>query len=161
MFVVSLFGLAGQGVERATKELASAAVSAGLQVQAFFSSDSVHVTGMVKMDKLPVLSRQKEEADFSILFSPKNTELKPVLAGTKERGIVIANTLERIHNPLAKKRRIKVYIVDAAPFGKDQYAVLLGGLVKNFSKLSMKNLKTVVASGIAVEEGYKNVRLTK
>lgn len=124
------------------------------------------VSGFVKIDKAPILSKQVEGPDFSLIFDPTlGIEAKSM----KEKSIVILNSPEKLASPALKRRKVRAYSVDATELALNHLKLnipntaMLGALAKLFNKVSMKSLKASM-EGMSREnfaifdEGYKNVR---
>ncbi len=172
MFVISVHGRSGQGVETAISSLAKAALSSDLYAQAvFFPSQErkgSYVWGLVKMDKNPIPSKQLEHPDIALVFNT-NLDIKAIVNDVKEKGISIFNTSEKIAMPVMKKKKIKSYSVDATGIAMRTInkpipnMAMLGAVVKYFNKLTLKSVKAAIASmekenAVAVEEGFKMVK---
>ena len=119
---------------------------------------------IVKLDKVPIESRQVEDADFTLIFDPTLPKHQ-----FKEGSMVIFNSPEKIVSPQLKKRKIKAYAVDATEIALNHLksnlpnTVMLGALAKFFTKISMKALKGAMEgmpreNGAAFDEGYRNVK---
>ncbi|MCX6815551.1 MAG: 2-oxoacid:acceptor oxidoreductase family protein [Candidatus Aenigmarchaeota archaeon] len=175
MIIISVHGRAGQGVESAINVIANSLLSANLNVQTlYFPSDEKrgsHVYGIIKSDKNPIQSRQIEQSDIMLIFDT-TLHVKELLAGTKEKSIVIFNSKDKQVYSEIKKKRIKSYALDAtgisiAAGAKTMPNIpMLGALAKNFNTVNMKSMKVGVEAfakdgGLLIEEGYKNVKLVK
>lgn len=175
MFVFRVDGRGGQGTETATRIISRAGFLAGLKTQDFFLAGlerrCSHVTGMVKMDKYPILSRQEEPADF-LLVMDMNLEINDLIKSVKDGGVALFNTSERVDMNYLKKHKIKGYHVDAtnialATINKDiPNTVMVGALAKIFGMITLKNMKkgTEIELGLdeankkAIDEGYRGVK---
>lgn len=164
------YGRSGQGVETAIKVFSKACFLSGFYVQSFAfigrGRRTFPVRGLVKIDKMPILSRQVEEPDYYMVFDPT---LGMEAKSFKEKTIVIFNSPEKLASPVFKKRKIKAYSVDATELALAHLkanipnTAMLGALAKQFPKVSMKAIKTSMEGmsreNFAVfDEGYKNVR---
>ena len=70
-----MHGRANQGIENAITAISKAAASPDMNVQSvFFPSQekTSYAWGMIKMDKAPIMSRQKEPHDFTLMFDMLN-----------------------------------------------------------------------------------------
>jgi pyruvate ferredoxin oxidoreductase gamma subunit len=176
MFVFRIDGRVGQGVYSAARILGRAGFLSGFKVQDFIIGDAnkrgLHVTGFVKLDKGPILSRQLEMSDFLIVMD-KTLDINNIIKNAKDGSVVILNSNDKIKLASLKKRGIKNYHVDATAIAlgriKKAYpnTAMLGALIKSFSKLSLKSMKKAVEIELdsmqeenkaLVEEGYRNVR---
>ena len=168
--VFGFYGRSGQGVETAVRVFSKACFESGFYVQSFtFISRGRRVfpvSGFVKIDKAPMLSKQVEEPDFSMVFDPT---LGMDARSFKEKSIVIFNSPEKIASPALKKRKIRAYSVDATELALNHIkanipnTVMLGALAKAFNKVSMKSLKAAMEGmpreNFAVfDEGYRVVK---
>ncbi len=171
MFVISVYGRAGQGVESAVAMLAESISATQASVQALFFPSQERsgppVFGQVKTDKGPMLSKQVEDYDMALVFD-KGLDVKNILTHGKERASVIVNSAEKVVTPLAKKKKMKTYFLDASSIALRATAMpmpniaMLGALVKLYPRLPLKNMRTLVEQSkeqlAALEEGYKTVR---
>ena len=124
------------------------------------------VKGYVKIDKTPIMSKQVEEADFTMLLDPTiDLDVKNM----KEKSVVILNSSEKLASPQLKKRKVKVYFVDATEIALTHLksntpnTAMLGALAKAFPKISMKAIKTSMEGMpkeniVAFDEGYKGAK---
>jgi len=175
MITVSLHGRSGQGVESAVNILAHSLFVSGLNVQSMFfpaqERRGSYVYGLVKADKNPILSRQIESQDITLIFDT-TLDVKEIISNVKERGVAIFNSVERINYSALKKKRIKSYMLDATgiSIGLGSKTLpnlpMLGALAKTFNKVSMKTIKSMSEtiskdSHALVEEGYKAVKQVK
>ena len=150
------------------KVLSRAAFISGFYVQSFSFSENGSGTGLVKTDKLPILSKEVEPSDFILILD--TTKINEIIKNCKDSSVAIINSAKKIKTAMMKKKRIKSYHIDAkeislSHFKKDVSVIpMLGALAKVFNKISLKNMKTALeleyGKGNAVlEEGYKSVRL--
>lgn len=169
MFVISIYGRAGQGVESAVMTLAKS-IPIQLKTQAiFFPSQERYaaVFGQIKIDKIHILSKQIENYDIAVVFD-RGLDTKNIVRIGKERSSVIFNSEEKIINPLIKKKKMKSYFLNATDIalrntGKPMINIsMLGAAAKLYPKIPLKNLRALVEQNkeqlMALEEGYKNVR---
>ena len=178
--VFGFYGRSGQGVETAVKVFSKACFASGFYVQSFSfigrGRRVFPVKGFVKIDKDPILSKQVEDADFSMVFDPtlgldaRQTDTKGVDRITfKEKSVVIFNSPEKLASPQLKKRKIRAYYVDATEIALTHLksnipnTAMLGALAKAFPKISMKAIKTNMEgmpkeNFAAFDEGYKGAR---
>ena len=170
MLIFGFYGRSGQGVETAVRVFSKACFSSGFYVQSFAfigrGRRTFPVTGYVKIDKAPILSRQVEEPDFSLVFDPT---ISLDAKAFKEKSTVIFNSPEKPGSPALKKRRIRAVSVDATELAllhlksNIPNTAMLGALAKQFTKVSMKSLRTAM-EGMPREnfnvfdEGYKGVK---
>lgn len=170
--VFGFYGRSGQGVETAVKVFSKTAFMSGFYVQSFSfigrGRRAFPVKGFVKLDKVPILSKQVEEPDFSLVFDPT---LGMVAKDFKERSIVIFNSPERVVLPNLKKRKVRAYSIDATEIALSHLrmnvpnTVMLGALAKIFNKISMKALKAAMEyygvdrqNFAMFDEGYRSMR---
>jgi len=150
------------------KILSRAAFLSGFYVQSFSLSEKGSEIGLVKIDKVPILSKQIEPSDFTLILD--TTKLNEIIKNCNDSSIAIINSEKKIKTALMKKKGIKSYHVDAKEislnhFKKDVSVIpMLGALVKVFNKISLKNMKAALGleygkGGTALEDGYKSVRL--
>ncbi len=171
MITFGFFGLSGQGVETAVRLFSKACFLSGMYVQGFTMIGRTNygwpVRGYVKVDIMPILSKQIEDPDFYLVMDPSFSDAKAF----KEGSTVIFNSPSKVSSDALKRRKIKTYSVDATEIALQQLksnipnTAMLGAVAKLYSKVSMKNLKTALeADNIAkvnmnaVEEGYRSVR---
>ncbi len=180
MLVFCFYGRSGQGVETAVRVFSRACFSSGFYVQSFAfigrGRRTFPVRGYVKIDKVPILSRQIEDVDFSLVFDPtlgvdaRQTDAKGVdRISFKEKSVVIFNSPEKLTSKALKRRRIKAVSVDATELALNHLkanipnTAMLGALAKQFTKVSMKSIKAAM-EGMPREnfnvfdEGYKNAK---
>ena len=124
------------------------------------------VTGLVKIDKSPILSKLVEAPDFYIIFD--NT-LGIDAKSFKEKSIVVFNSPEKLSFQQLKKKKVRSYFVDGTELALNTLktntpnTVMLGALAKLFNKVSIKNIKTAMEgmpreNFAAFDEGSKSVR---
>ena len=124
------------------------------------------VKGYVKIDKTPILSKQVEEPDFTMVFDP-TIEIEP--KNVKEKSVVIFNSAEKLATPKLKKRKVKTYFLDATEIAlmhlksNTPNTAMLGALARAFPKISMKAMKTYMEGMskenlIAFDEGFKGAK---
>jgi pyruvate ferredoxin oxidoreductase gamma subunit len=171
MFVISIYGRAGQGVDSAIDVLSKSLAATGLNVQAlFFPSQERRgppVSGIVKVDKTGILSKQVEDYDIALVFD-KSLDIKTILNSGKERSVVIMNSAEKFASPLLKKKKMKSYFLNATDValrttGRPMPNIaMLGALAKIYARLPLKNLRQLVEQSkeqvAALEEGHKTVK---
>jgi 2-oxoacid:acceptor oxidoreductase gamma subunit (pyruvate/2-ketoisovalerate family) len=170
---ISVHGMSGQGVETAVIAIARAAVMGGMNTQSVFfptyEKRGTHVWGFVKIDKAAILSKQAGDCDFCIVMEP--SLVKDAAPSVKDGGTIVINTSQKPGVQSFRKRKIKVFCVDAtgiaslaSPKKPIPNLAMLGAFAKVFGKISLKALKA--GTGIAIEnssadDGYKNVRMVK
>jgi pyruvate ferredoxin oxidoreductase gamma subunit len=175
MFVFRVDGRSGQGVESATRIIGRAGFLAGFKTQDFFLAGlerrGSHVTGIVKMDKYPILSRQTEPPDF-LMVMDMTLEVDDIIRCIKDGGVALFNTKERPNMAYLKKHKIKHYHVDATNIALATMnraipnTVMVGALAKIFGRISLKNMKRGTEAEIgldelnkkAIDEGYRGVK---
>lgn len=171
MFVISVYGRAGQGVDSALAVLAKSAVATQLYAQSiFFPSQERRgpaVFGQVKIDKNNMLSKQVEDYDMALVLD-SSLDIKNILSSGKERSAVITNSSEKFVSPLLKKKKMKSYFLNASDIALRTAAkpmpnmAVLGAFVKLYPKISLKSVRSFVEHNkdhlTALEEGYKAVR---
>ena len=120
----------------------------------------------MKIDKTPIMSKQVEEPDFTMVFDPTiDLDVKNM----KEKSVAILNSSEKLAAPHLKKRKVKTYFVDATEIAlahlksNTPNTAMLGALAKAFPKISMKAIKTSMEGMpkeniVAFDEGYKGSR---
>ncbi len=167
--VFGFYGRSGQGVETAIRIFSKACFLSGYYVQSFAfigrGRRVFPVRGFVKIDKAPILSKQVEDADFSMVFDPTLLDVKSF----KEKSVVIFNSADKLVAPQLKKRKVRAYFVDATEIALTHLksntpnTAMLGALARAFPKISMKAIKTSM-EGVqkenftAFDEGYKGAR---
>lgn len=172
MFVISVHGRSGQGVETALTVLAKAVSCTGLNVQSiFFPSQErrgAHVWGLVKIDKGAISSKQIEQPDIALILNT-NLDIKSITANVKEKGVVVFNSTEKIVLPVMKRNRLKFFSVDGTGIAMKTInkpipnMALLGAAAKYYNKLTLKGIKSSMPdidkeNVIAIEEGFKMVK---
>lgn len=171
MLTFGFYGRSGQGVGKAVNLFSKACFMSGLYVQSFVSIPHTKrgspVVGCVKTSVTPVLSHQLEEPDFYIVFDQSVFDPKTA----KENSTLILNAPQKPVSDLMKKKKIKVYSLDATQIAMTTLkanvpnTVMLGAITKMFNKISMKSIRTSLETSdmpreniTALEEGYRNVR---
>lgn len=167
---IMIFRIGGEcGHARLGEEILSrAAFLSGFYVQSFSLSERESETGFVKMDKAPILSKQVELSDFTLILDP--TKLNEIIKNCNDSSIAIINSDKKIKTALMKKKKIKSYHLNAKEialnhFKKDFPIIpMLGALARVSNKISLKNMKIATGleygkDGAALEEGYKSVKL--
>jgi len=150
------------------KILSRAAFLSGFCVQSFSVSERESETGFVKIDKTPILSKQAEPSDFTLILDA--SKMSEIIKSCDESSIVVINSGKKMKTALMKKKGIKSYHVDAKAITLDHFKKdipvipMLGALAKVSNKISLKNMKTAVEleygkGNAALEDGYKSVRL--
>lgn len=162
MLSFALYGRVGQGVRSATRILAKAAFHSGYQVQCFIPYANDIQTGFVKIDKVPISSRELPRPDFFLIF---DTKIDAKLKNAKQGAIIIINAKEK--PKIRTKNKTKIFYVNATDIAimtktKMPNMVMLGALATVFGKLPMKHIKSAAEEeGLqmqAVEEGFKSVK---
>jgi Pyruvate/2-oxoacid:ferredoxin oxidoreductase gamma subunit len=152
------------------KILSRAAFLSGFQVQSFSLSEGESETVFVKIDKMPILSKQVEPSDFTLILD--EGRVNNIIKNCNDSSIVIINSDKKIKTAMMKKKHIKSYHVNAKEialnhFKKDFPVIpMLGALTKVFNKIYLKNMKKAVEleygkDSLALEDGYKSVKLIK
>ena len=163
IMIFRIYGECGQA-ELGEKILSRAAFLAGFQVQSF----SLAETGIVKADKNPILSKQPEPGDLTLVLD--TGKLGEIVKNCNDSSVIIINADKKMKTALMKKKRIKSYHLGAKEIAlnhfKNDLSVIpmLGALSKVFSKISLKNMKAALEleygkGSTSLEEGYKSVRL--
>lgn len=168
MFVFKIIGKGDQGVRSSIRVLGKSLFMSGFYVQAFsLDGDNEYSysysSGFVKADKDQVLSRQLEAPDMVLLYDNIDGA-----KDVKDGGCVILNACDKLNVSALKKRKVKVFCVDARGISTElkvpESVVMLGALIKVFGKVSLKKLKTVIEEEMgkdysnAVDSGYKSVK---
>jgi len=170
-------GHTGQGVSTTARLAARAALASGLKAQLYLPQSVQSGDERKAYLRLAKPKEALEEKgpisspDFVIAFDVNM--IKPHLKDLKDRSVLIVKSQERFANPILKKKKIRVFSVDATgivlastarPFPA---APMAGALSKAFPKLSLKAIKSaietefyshVVENQAAAEEGYKTAR---
>ena len=156
-----------QDVRPAIRILGKAVFMSGFNVQVFNIDDSNEYSykcssGLVKADKNPVFSRQVEMADIVLSYDVNSAK------DLKDGGILILNSADRINTTSLKKKKIKVFYVDADGLSIDlkvpESVIMLGAFVKVFDKVSLKKMKDIIEMELkkeyvnAIDVGYKSVK---
>ncbi len=168
--IFGFYGRSGQGVEKAVRLFAKACFMSGLYVQSFtFRSHDRRgspVTGYVKTDKEPILSKSVEEPDFYIVFDATMIDPKTI----KDNSTLILNAPQKPISEALRKKKIKIYSLDASEMAlltkvNKPNTAMIGGLTKLFSKVSMKSIRTAMdeehltrENVAALEEGYRGIK---
>jgi 2-oxoacid:acceptor oxidoreductase gamma subunit (pyruvate/2-ketoisovalerate family) len=142
----------------------------GLYVQSFTlvgrKAKGTPIKGYVKVDRDPILSKQVEAPDFTLVFDPALVEKT-----LKEGSILIVNAPNKIVSDQLRKKKIKTYSLNATEIALNAIkadmpnTAMLGAAAKLYSKVSMKGLRIAIESDNidkanlnAVEEGYRSVK---
>jgi len=122
--------------------------------------------GYVKFDKTPPLSKQEEFSDFLVVMDSQG--LQEAVKHAKEKSIVILNSAEKPNQAILKKRKLKIYSLDATGIALNALrkpapdAVMLGALVKACNRLTGKAAKMALGENrdlsLALDEGFRNVK---
>ncbi len=163
---IMIFRIDGESCQAGIGEkiLSRAAFLSGFCVQGF----TIPGAGIVKMDKTPILSRQPEASDFTLVLDPAG--LSEAIKNCNTPSVMIINSQKKIKTAAMRKKGIKSYHVDAGSIALNHYKKelsvipMLGALAKVYSKISMKNMKAALEAefgkdSAALEEGHKSVRL--
>ena len=168
-----IHGYGGQGVKTAARILSRSGVVYGFNAQWFITSfeEAEPTVAYVRFAKEKILEKgPTADSDFTLVF---HRDDMPQIKDLKDGSVLILNSQEKLVNPKLKKKKIKAYTVDATGIalsatGKSYpNTVMLGALLKYFTKIPMKNLKSAIESELkekqkenilAAEEGYKQVR---
>ncbi len=160
MQVIKIEGL---DIENITRVLAKACFLSGFSVQSF----SLPGRGYVKFDKKPVVSRQEEFPDF-LLVMDSTRSIQDALRHAKEKSVVIVNAKERPKSPMIRKRKLKVYNLDATQLSLNSIrkpapdAPLLGALVRHCDGITSRAARLALGENkelhAAMDEGYRNVK---
>ena len=153
----------GSDVEGQTRLIARTCFFSGFQVQSF----CLPGTGYVKFDKKALVSKQEEFPDF-LIIADNSVDTKGSLKHAKEKSVIIINTKDKPNLQEAKKRKLKVYSLDAAglqasmPTKTSADAAMLGALVKYCDRITAKAARTACGESrdmhTAFDEGFRNVR---
>ena len=172
MFVFTLLGRGGQGVENTARILSKTASLSGFYAQSFafapLAPRGDAVLAQVKIDKDYIESRQTEETDFLIVFD-KTLDTKDVLKYMKDGSFIIMNSKEKPKIKLKKKAKIfYLNATDIALQNTDKSilaGVMTGSIAKIFNKISLKAMKKTMeleglqqADMLCLEQGFKNVK---
>jgi Pyruvate/2-oxoacid:ferredoxin oxidoreductase gamma subunit len=143
----------GEDADLARRIVGRACSLSGFEVQDFYKD-----VGYVKIDKLPITSKEITEPDIIILPDKKI----PIKTG--ETGTVLVNSPQKV----AYKKGIKSYYIDADKLAgatnSDTYMVMIGALVKVFNKISLKSVKEAIKIEVGeekisgLEDGFRAVR---
>ena len=153
-FSFALYGKTKE-VDDARKILGRACFNSGFNVQDFFLTNENYTYGFVKIDKESILYKSKpKNPDFIFIF---DTRIKEVLKDV-ENSIVIFNTSDKVK---LNNKKLKIFSVDTSDI--DTSSAMIGALVKNFNKLSIKNTKLAIekekiGNTNSLDEGYKRVK---
>lgn len=168
-----IHGYGGQGVATAARILSRAGLLSGLKSQdaAFGDEWGEPAVSFVRLSKNDILEKGIiNDPDYILVFHP---DLMPPLKDVKDGSFIIVNDTEKPANPIIKKKKLRIYYVDATALALSATGrsvpntAMLGALLKVFSKISMKNLKVSIEAEIserqkenqsAAEEGFKTVR---
>lgn len=153
----------GREISNIISLVAKSCFHSGLYVQSFRLGN----VGYVKIDKNPFVSRQEEPSDYLIL-ADKPEALQDAIKHAKEKSVIIMNAKEKPKLAAAKKRKLRIYVIDATDIAlnvlrkPEPDAVLLGSLVKVCDKITSKSARSVLGENkdlhIAMEEGHRNVK---
>jgi len=172
MFVFTLLGRGGQGVENTAKIIGKSADLSGFYVQSFIlnpmASRGDAVLAQVKIDKNYIESRQLEEADFLIIFD-KTLDTKSVLQDIKDGSFIIMNSKDK--PKLKLKKKVKIFYVNATDIALQNInkniltGVMAGAMAKIFNKIALRSVKRTMESEgmqqgelMCLEQGFKNVK---
>lgn len=158
-FVVKVEGLEPAAL---TGLVARACFLSGQWVQSFVLQGA----GYVKFGKGPILSRQEEFPDFLLVLGTAN--LNETLRHAKEKSVVIVNSAEKPKAAIVKKRRLRLYAIDAtgmalSALGKPEPDVpMLGAFVKYCDKVTARAARLAVGEGremlAALDEGMRSAK---
>ena len=153
----------GDKIENITRLVAKSVFSSGFFVQSF----CLHNVGYVKFDKKPFASKQEEFSDFLLVMNSVQS-LQETLKHAKEKSVVIVNVKDKPKSPIAVKRRLKIYNLDATQVALNTVrkpsldAPMLGALVKVCDKITLKAAKSALGMEkelhMAVDEGIRSVK---
>ena len=172
MFVFTLFGRGGQGIENTVKILSKTASLGGFHVQSFIFDSMANrgdaILAQVKIDKNYIESRQVEEADFLLVFD-KTLDAKNVMKDIKDGSFIIMNSKEKPKIKLKKKA--KIFYVNASDIVMQNTnkniisAPMTGAVAKVFNKLPLRSMKKIMelegmqpADMACLEQGFKSVK---
>ena len=172
MFVFTLLGRGGQGVEISSRIISKAASLSGFYSQSFvftpLASRGDAILAQVKIDKNYIESRQIEETDFLLIFD-KTLDTKDVLKDIKDGSFIIMNSKDKPKIKLKKKA--KIFYLNATDIAfqntnKNILAgVMIGSVAKIFNKISLKTMKKTMeleglqqADMLCLEQGFNSVK---
>src|SRR3989344_1556569 len=151
MFVFTLLGKGGQGIENTVKILSKTASLSGFSVQSFIFDSMANrgdaILAQVKIDKNYIESRQMEEADFLLVFDT-TLDTKNVMNDIKDGSLIIMNSKERPKIKLKKKA--KIFYVNASDIVMQNTnkniisAPMSGAAAKVFNKLPLRSMKKIM-----------------
>lgn len=172
MYTFRIHGRGGQGVETASRVLGRACFLSGFYAQDFTfwrqEPRLAPVTGYVKIDKKPFLSKELAEPDFLLVM---DRTLLTAIKDVKPPSTVLINAPERFGG--IKKKDVKNYYVNATDIALTALkkpipnTAMLGGLAKIFQKVSLRAMKRAAEIEIkqnqkenaaALDEGFKGVK---
>jgi Pyruvate/2-oxoacid:ferredoxin oxidoreductase gamma subunit len=153
----------GGDVESLTKLAAKTCFFSGFNVQSF----SFKSTGYIKFDKKPVMSRQEEFSDY-LLIADRLADIKSSLRSAKEKSVVVLNAREKPKFPEIKKRKLRVYFIDAESVAQNiakplaTEAIMLGALVKFCDKITSRAGRSAIGENKELhnvfEEGFRTAK---
>ncbi len=159
---MQIIKVTGSGAGDLTRLVARTCFFSGFSVQSF----CLPAAGYVKFDKAQPLSRQEGFSDFLLVLDAQG--LQEAVKHAKEKSVVILNAREKPKSPVIKKRRIRLYCLDATGIALNAIrkpapdAVMLGALVKACSSITSKAARSAVGESrdlhMALDEGFRNVK---
>ncbi|MBI2583278.1 MAG: 2-oxoacid:acceptor oxidoreductase family protein [Candidatus Aenigmarchaeota archaeon] len=153
-------GHSEQGVRTAARLFGMASVLSGQRANAWVPDHAYGigdgVSAFVKVEREEFFERgpaEPEDADFTVIFEPSFLDPKTL----REGSALIINTTEKPRNPQLKKRKIRIFAVDASEHvfgGKRVFPnlFLLGFLSSVFKKVQLKALKQAVVEEFSPAE---------
>ena len=172
MFVFTLLGRGGQGVEITGRIISKAASLSGFYSQSFVFTPMAPrgdaVLAQVKIDKNYIESRQVEETDFLLIFD-KTLDIKDLLKDMKDGSFIITNSKEKPKIKLKKKAKIFYFNATHITLQNTNKnilsATMAGAVAKIFNKISLKSMKKIMeleglqqADMLCLEQGFKNAK---
>ncbi len=167
----SIYGHGGQGVPKTAKILSRAGMLSGFKAQDLTipTEWGMVSAGFVRLSKNDIMEKGIiEQPDYVVVLEPS---VMPKFSELKEGSFLIVNATEKPSSPVLKKKKVRAYYLDATSISLAHKikpnTPMLGGLLKVFSKISMRNLKMAVEAELpgrqkenqaAVEDGFKMVR---
>src|SRR3989344_1977143 len=160
MTAFKIFGRGAESVDRTRRVLGRACFLSGLDTVDFIVrtlEPNGYNIAYVNADK-ELAPKYPEACDYVVALDEKFPS--KMLDDMKDGSVIFSGGIEKI---ASKKFRVKSHLVNA-PDNKEM--ALLGGLTKDFSKVSIKSMKAAIEEELghekspqaAFDEGYKSVK---
>jgi len=172
-----VIGFSGQGVRKTGNILSRTGFLARFNTQDYYFSKSdsrtspVKALSWIRWDKTSILEKGPiKDPEYLIIL---HKDLLPNLKEVKDGSTIIVNMQEKPTSPWIKKKKLKVFFLDATGIAIASMAssypntAMLGAFCKIYGKIPLKTYKSAMEKEIyykqkenqlAMEEGFKTVR---